>query len=295
MKLSKLTTIIIVTINGKVLYKTIKKLNNFYKIIIIENNKDEKFKKKILSRFKKVEVILPKKNLGFAGGNNLALKKVKTPYVLILNPDVEINKRNIQSFEKHAKKNNNFSILAPNSNHFIETINTRLDKIDKFNFIKIKDKKKLTEIPWVPGWCMFCKMNDLKKMRFFDDSFFLFFEELDLCKRLKKKNKKFFLINDNKVIHHFHGTSNNLKKIESINHSKLRLWHFYWSSFYYHRKHYGYFKSLLIHISKYFRFSIYQYFSFFINDNEKHFMSKAKADGILSQIINKKSYLRVDL
>ena len=57
MKLSKLTTIIIVTINGKVLYKTIKKLNNFYKIIIIENNKDKKFKKKILSKFKKIKVI----------------------------------------------------------------------------------------------------------------------------------------------------------------------------------------------------------------------------------------------
>ena len=77
MKLSKLTTIIIVTINGKVLKKVIKNLSNFYKIIIVENNKDQQIKKEFSNKSKSIEVIVSKKNLGFAGGNNLALKKVK--------------------------------------------------------------------------------------------------------------------------------------------------------------------------------------------------------------------------
>ena len=80
MKLSKLTTIIIVTINGKVLKKVIKNLSNFYKIIIVENNNDQQIKKEFSNKSKSIEVIVSKKNLGFAGGNNLALKKVKTPY-----------------------------------------------------------------------------------------------------------------------------------------------------------------------------------------------------------------------
>ena len=192
MKLSKLTTIIIVTINGKVLKKVIKNLSNFYKIIIVENNNDQQIKKEFSNKSKSIEVIVSKKNLGFAGGNNLALKKVKTPFVLILNPDVDINKNNIQKLEYQSKKIKNFSILAPNSNHFIQTVNTQLDKIKKYNFIEIDKKKEITEIPWVPGWCMFCKMKDLKQMKYFDDNFFLFFEELDLCKRLKSKNKKFY-------------------------------------------------------------------------------------------------------
>ena len=78
MKLSKLTTIVIVTINGKVYHNVIKRLYKFYKIIIVENNNDILFKKKISLKFKNVEVLLPKKNLGFGGGNNFATKKVKT-------------------------------------------------------------------------------------------------------------------------------------------------------------------------------------------------------------------------
>ena len=295
MKLSKLTTIIIVTINGKVLKKVIKNLSNYYKIIIVENNNDQQIKKKFSSKSKSIEVIVSKKNLGFAGGNNLALKKVKTPYVLILNPDVDINKNNIQKLEHQSKKNKNFSILAPNSNHFIQTVNTRLDKIKRYNFIEVDKKKEITEIPWVPGWCMFCKMKDLKQMKYFDDNFFLFFEELDLCKRLKSKNKKFYLMNSNKIIHYFHGTSSNLKEINSINHSKLRLWHYHWSSFYYHRKHYGYINSLRVHISKYLRYTLKKYFSILLGNKKNYILHNSQTRGLLSQMLNKKSFFRVKL
>ena len=61
MKLSKLTTIVIVTINGKITNKVIKNLYENYKIIIVENNNDQKFKKRILNSFKKIKVLTPKK------------------------------------------------------------------------------------------------------------------------------------------------------------------------------------------------------------------------------------------
>lgn len=295
MKLSKLTTIVIVTINGIISYKTIKKLYQFYKIIIVENNGDELFKKEILSQFKTINVLLPKKNLGFGGGNNFALRKVKTPYVLFLGPDVEISPKNIKNLETQIKKIKNFSIIAPNSNHFIETVNTQLDKINKNKFIKIKKKNHITEIPWVPEWCMFCDMKDLRKIKFFDEDFFLFFEGIDLCKRLKKENKKFFLLNNIYIKHNFHGTSSNLKEKDSINHWKLRLWHFYWSSFYYHRKHYGYFNSLFVHISKYLRFTFRKYFYFFSGNKKSYIYHDSRTNGLMSQMMNKKSFYRVDL
>ena len=295
MKLSKLTTIVIVTINGKVSYKIIKKLYKFYNIIIVENNKDKLFKKKILTKYKKVDILLPKENLGFGGGNNLALKKIKTPYVLFLGPDVEISLKNIKDLESQIKRIKNFSIIAPNSNHFIETINTQLDKNKKNKFIKINKRNETTEIPWVPEWCMFCNMKDLKKINFFDEIFFLFFEEIDLCKRLKKKNKKFFLINNINIKHNFHGTSANLKQKKTLNHSKLRLWHFYWSSFYYHRKHYGYFNSFKVHISKYFRFTLKKYLSILLGKKNDFILYDSQTRGLLSQMMNKKSFYRVEL
>ena len=140
MKLSKLTTIVIVTINGKITNKVIKNLYENYKIIIVENNNDQKFKKRILNSFKKIKVLTPKKNLGFGGGNNLALKTVKTPYVLFLGPDVEISLKSLQDLESEIKKIKSFSILAPNSNHFIETVNTRLDKVNNYQLIEIENE-----------------------------------------------------------------------------------------------------------------------------------------------------------
>ena len=295
MKLSKLTTIVIVTINGKIYHNVIKRLYKFYKIIIVENNNDILFKKKISLKFKNVEVLLPKKNLGFGGGNNFATKKVKTPYVLYLGPDVDLSLRSVRKLESQIKIIPNFTIIAPNSNHFIETVNTDLDKVCKKRFIEIDRKNKITEISWVPEWCMYCKMKDLKKVNFFDDRFFLFFEGLDLCKRLKKDNKRFFLINDIKIMHYFHGTSQNLNKKNSDDHAKLRLWHYYWSSFYYHRKHYGYLRSFFVHISKYIRFSLKKYFFILAGNKKNYLLLSSQTNGLISQIINKKSFYRIKL
>ena len=295
MKLSKLITIVIVTINGKISHKVIKKIYKLYNIIIVENNNDKLFKKNFLSKYKKINILLSKKNLGFGGGNNYALKKVKTPYVLFLGPDVDISLKNIKDLESQIKKIKNFSIIAPNSNHFIQTVNTQLDKITKNELVKINKKNHITEIPWVPEWCMLCNVKDLKKVGFFDENFFLFFEGLDLCKRLKKIDKKFFLINNINIIHHFHGTSSNINLEKSLNHSKLRLWHYNWSSFYYHSKHYGYFTSLSIHFSKYLRFTLRKYISFLSGNKKEYFLNHSRTSGLLSRIMNKDSFYRVKL
>ena len=294
MKKSKLTTIIIVTINGKVLIDVISKLSKRYRIIIVENNKDYKFKNSIIKKNRNIEVLVPKKNIGFASGNNLALKMVKTPYVLLLNPDVVLNENNIRQFEYTAKKNKNFSIFAPNCNGFNQIMETNLDKLSNVSFSK-KKLNNITEIPWVPGWCMFCNYKLIRKVNFFDKNFFLYFEEVDLCKRLQKLGHKFYLIKKNKIIHNYHGTSKNLSKENELKHWQLRLWHYYWSSFYFHRKHYGFVNSFFSHISKLIRFTIKKYASLIKNDDKSYILSKAKANGLIAQIFNKKSFFRVKL
>lgn len=294
-QLSKLTTILIVTINCKLSLKTIKNLSTYYKIIIVENNNCKKLKNFFINKFDNIEFIVSKKNLGFGGGNNIGLNKIKTPNVLILNPDVGISKKNVKVFEKYSKQILDYSILTANIKDFDLTTNSNLDRIDKNSKFKINDLK-VQQIPWVPEWCMYCKISDLKKINYFDENYFLYFEGLDLCKELTKLNKKFYLIKDNMITHEFGGTSKNLNKSEHLTHWKLRYWHFYWSSFYYHRKHYGYVASFYIHISKLFRFFFKKnYYYFFRKNDYEYITTKAKFEGILSQIFNKKSYFRVKL
>lgn len=293
-KISKQTTILIVTINGYVSMKTIKSLYKNYRIVIVENNNNfvlkEQFKK-----IKNVDVLVSKQNLGFGGGNNFGLKKIKTPYVLIINPDVEISKESVEKFEKFSKRIKEFSILTASTIDFNKMMNNNLDKVNKDpTFIDLDSN--ITKLSWVPEWCMFCRIKDLKKINYFDENYFLYFEGLDLCKRLKDKGKFFYLIRSIKIKHLFAGTAKNLNVSKELAHWELRFWHFYWSSFYYHKKHYGYLKSFLIHIGKLMRFFVKMNYLSFININGYNYITtKAKFKGILSQMFNKKSYFRIDL
>ena len=275
--------------------KTIKNLHEKYRIIIIENNNDLILKKNLNKKFKNIDIFISKKNLGFGGGNNFGLKKVKTPYVLILNPDVEISKKSVEMFEKFSKKIKDFSILTASIKDFKKMMNSKFDKVNQDQaYIKINNK--ISKLSWVPEWCMFCRLKDLKNINYFDENYFLYFEGLDLCKRLRDMGKIFYLIKQIKIKHLFAGTARNLKKQKELSHWKLRFWHFYWSSFYYHKKHYGYLKSFLIHISKLIRFFIKMNYLYFVNNNDYDYITtKAKFYGILCQILNKKSYFRINL
>ena len=153
----------------------LKSINNQCKIIIIENSKDLSFKEKIEKAFINTSCLVAGENLGYAKGNNLGISKVETKYALILNPDAELEINTLNNFFNTTKKIKDFAIIGPaiqdqkNSEKKIET---------------------LTEVDSVKGFAMFLNLEQFKDVGFFDDNFFIYLEEIDLCKRLKKKKKK---------------------------------------------------------------------------------------------------------
>ena len=103
---------------------------------------------------------------------------------------------------------------------------------------------------------MFLNLNQFKEIGFFDENFFIYFEEIDLCKRLIKKNKKILLDTNIKITHG--GTSHD----DSINFEmeKSRNWHWMWSSFYFHKKHYGYLFAIIKILPKFFLLCLRPFF-----------------------------------
>ena len=95
------------------LVKLLNQLYKKYKILIIENSLDIKVKKQLEKRFTGVEVILPKENLGLARSYNLAIKKAKTKFIFLNNPDIEISNKSIKDLLACAKKINQFGIISP--------------------------------------------------------------------------------------------------------------------------------------------------------------------------------------
>ena len=94
-KIDDITVVIVTFKSGKVISKCLSNLSQFKKILILDNSNDEKLKRK-LEKKKIFFFIFQKKNLDYAAGNNFLLKKVKTKYALIINPDTFLEKKNIQ-------------------------------------------------------------------------------------------------------------------------------------------------------------------------------------------------------
>ena len=166
-------------------------INEYCRIIVIENSNNSSLKIKIENKFLNAQCILAGKNLGYAKGNNLGLSMVKTPYALIINPDAILQKDTIKNFLVTAGKIKNFAIIGPAQQ-------------DEKNLVK--NLNKLTEVDSVKGFAMFLKMDEFKEIGFFDENFFIYLEEIDLCKRIKKSNKKIY-IDPSILIDHQGGSS----------------------------------------------------------------------------------------
>ena len=272
-----LTVIITSFHSSDKIFKCINSIGLNTKIIIIENSNDQILKKKIQSKYHNVECILSKENLGYGAGNNLGLSMVKTSYALIINPDASLKNNAIKNFFITINNLEDFGIIAPVSQN---------EKYDNFD---IKYDKKIKEVDNVKGFAMFLNMKYLKKIDFFDQNFFLFFEEIDLCKRLKNINSKIF-IDPTIEVTHIGGSSHNSEVEMPLELS--RNWHWMWSTFYFHKKHYGYLSALIKILPKlcssFFKFVIF----FIILKRKKSEIYKHRFLGIINSILLRKSWYR---
>ena len=272
-----ITVIITSFHSGEKIFNCIESINKDVKIIVVENSNDQELKEKIQSKYKNVDCILSKENLGYGAGNNLGLSKVLTNYALIVNPDVTLESDTINNFFLTINSIKNFGIIAPISKDEIYT-----------NF-SIDDDKNLKEVESVKGFAMFLSMNNLKEIKFFDENFFLYFEEIDLCKRIRKNNIKIYIDPSIKV-NHLGGTSHNSEINKTMELS--RNWHWMWSSFYYHKKHYGYINALLKISPKLLSSLIKFIFYLLIFQKFKSDIYKHRVFGIINSVLLKKSWYR---
>ena len=259
-------------------------IGNDYQVIVVENSKNEKIKKKIENNYKNAKCIILGKNFGYGYAANKGISIVKTKFAFLINADIEILNSQIKEIENVANKlNDKFSLLTPFYDDYLDFIKIKYDKFtkltNKFNF-----KEKLEKVSHIKGSSMLFNLSKFKN-KIFDENFFFFFEELDVCKKIILKNEYIYLLNNIKI-KHLGGEGIEHKDKSEID--NFRNWHYYWSSFYYHKKHYGFSISLLIYFKKLIKFFFLKYFYKF-KDKTKYEVFKYRFDGLLSSILGKKS------
>ena len=283
-----LSVIIVSYKSDYVIENCINSIHSEIEIVVVDNSNNDQLKEKIETKYKNVKYILSKKNLGMGAGNNLGIKNVNKDFVLILNPDVTLEKSSIDEMIIASQEIENFGIIAPLSDKS-EYPNYTLKKMNDFDPIKPFKVKS------VDGYAMLLNLKKLKKLNgfyFFDENFFLYLENEDLCLRLEKNDENIYIVPKSRI-HHLGGKAVDPKYKNEIEY--LRNWHWMWSKFYFNKKHYGY----LIALFKVFKNLIsakIKFFYYLITFNTfKRKIYQMRLLGLMSSMLGKNSYYRPNI
>ena len=231
----------------------IKSYRSLDEIVIVDNNStDSSFNNLKRLEKKNITVLKTDKNKGYAYGNNIGIKylKSKVDYIIISNPDIIIEESVIKKLKKDMDSNEDIAIVSPVINQhgeklrgwrfpkIIDEIGLNLNYFHRFVEKKLKyDEKRynveLTKVDVVSGCFFMIRMDVLNLVGNFDESTFLFYEENILASKLKNINKKTFVDNEVEIIHNESVTIN--KTMASINKYKaLKTSQKYFVKYYLH-------------------------------------------------------------
>ena len=273
MFLKELTVVIVTFRSEAKILDCISSIGGLAEIIVVENSNNINFKKKLENEFFNLKCILTGENLGYATANNIGLRSVKTKYALVLNPDTILDKNAIKRFLESAEKFKDFWLMGPASDQMVEL---------EFG------ENDLIEVNNLKGFAIFLNLSKFNN-EYFDERFFLYFEEIDLCKKVKNNNGKIYLDRKIKINHEGSQSVNNLNKFEL---EKNRNWHWMWSTFYYHKKYKGFFLALIIIFPKLLSaFTKTLIYSILVNKNKRD-VYFCRVSGIVNSIAGNKSWYR---
>jgi GT2 family glycosyltransferase len=200
----------------------------------------------ITALFPEVNLINSGGNLGFARANNLAIPKCDTPFILFLNPDtliiddslqvmIEFMKDNAQIGAVGCKMKDADGLVQPLGLQWFPSpltellgllfISTGSRKLIK-KYLPLKDPEMSGPVSKLYGGCLMVRREVLNRVGYFDERFFMYGEDVDLCRRIHEDGWKLYYLSEAEIIHLCGGASgktisqfSTLMKCESI--SKL--------------------------------------------------------------------------
>ncbi len=276
LNLDDITFIIVTYQSEKVVYNCLDSLPKNSKKIIIENSNNINLERKLKAKYDNIEVIISK-NLGMGAGNNIGLNLCKTDYAFVLNPDITLKKNSLDNLIESLNYLTDFTLASPLNDD---------QKIPNYKKIITKINSNILSVDNIDGFSMLFNLKKFKDKNFFDENFFLYLENNDLCLRVKKKNEDIYIVT-NSLINHTGGISSS----EELEY--LRNWHWMWSKFYFNKKHFGFFAALRSIYLNFISALVKYFFYFIIFNKKKRKIYEMRIKGIINAISGKKSWFRV--
>lgn len=201
-------------------------------IFVVDNASADDTVDRIRSHFPDIHVIANPNNLGFGAANNLAIKAAKTDLVLLLNPDTVVYPESIGTLADFLNKHPEHSMVGP----YIENADgSHQDSVSykypsqKFAANAVADLPG--EIASILGACIMIRRSILNEINGFDEDFFLYGEDQDLCIRSRKLGYPVGYFPDSRIMHQG-GLSEQFTPRLKVIEKKLN------AEFLFYRKHY---------------------------------------------------------
>lgn len=215
-------TVIVVTFNSRhCIQNLVPTLANLPHVVIVDNASDDDTVDVVAHLMPRAEVLVNPNNLGFGAANNIALRNVTTPYALILNPDCVPGNDFFEAMMVVANVCPDAAIISPDLEQ--GRPNPHALKADE-----------ICCIDNVSGAAMLFNMAVMREVGFFDERFFLYYEDTDLCRRTYSARKAIVFVPTIKLTHLARGSVRGKSLLKS---EYLRGYHHAQSKLIYEEKH----------------------------------------------------------
>jgi len=200
-----------------------------YEIIVVDNGSNDGCGKMMEENFPEIKFIQAGKNLGFAAGNNLGIKKAQGKYIMLLNPDVTVLNHAIEKMVNFMEDHSNVGLagpklINPDGSYQISCRTFQTPKLIIYRRTplgKLPSAKKQLEkhlminfdhmhnqpVDWVMGACMLARKSALDKVGFLDERFFFYVEDMDWCRRFWENGFEVYYLAEAQMVHLFERAS----------------------------------------------------------------------------------------
>jgi GT2 family glycosyltransferase len=194
-----------------------------FEVIAVDNNSSDGSAEMVLERFPAVKLIRAEKNLGYAAGANLGIKNSAGKYIAIFNPDIFITDGALEAMINYLDNNLSVGLAGPKLINADKSLQYSCYKFPKLFTPLLRrsflgemsfGKKELDdyllkgfdhcgskEVDWLLGGALLARRSALAEAGYFDERYFLYFEDTDLARKLKNKGYKIVYLPSAKMIH----------------------------------------------------------------------------------------------
>jgi N-acetylglucosaminyl-diphospho-decaprenol L-rhamnosyltransferase len=201
---------------------TIQKIQ--FEVILIDNSSEDEGLASILKSYPNTLFINNSKNTGFARANNQGAKIASGDFLIFINPDTIMTEGAIESMLDYIRSDSSIGIIGPKVLNPDQTIQyscrkfptiwsglfnryslmTRLFPNNRYSrdYLMLDyDHNSIRSVDWVSGCCMMIPVSTFKKINGFDENYFLFIEDVDLCHAVKEVDLRVVYFSNSKIFH----------------------------------------------------------------------------------------------